>query len=523
MKPITANGAVRPAVCLLATVGLFFLSATARGQSTTRIDITDPPAALAAMLGGDGKIDIDDNGDDTAEFNTVIDYVTTETQQAILFIPPPKSSGNVNGGLRISSEVVIDDIDGLRIEGAGHARSDTTGSNKNAYSKIVWDGNSTGSAVHFQDVDGLVVQGISFESRDAALDILVKHTNPTGGSGSLNLKFEDCGFHNAQTLFYNGASDLSLGAANILFDNCVFDGEHTNSSAARYAFYNVSNQGLLFTFQHCYWFDVGTALYFHQGGRSQVYGGGSHNVAEFLHVENGGQNVSGHTVRDLFIDGGGTKRMLWLATSGTIGGKTYGPFVFENITMTNNYPAGGASFVEISSWSGTTLILGGLVDLRPGDRVKFYDENDHDTPLAETTVVTRNAFDDGGSGTAEYTVSDTCCDLVGLPTDLTTVDAAAGDAFFLLHGGENVTVRNCFFEDETIQGQRLVRMKTSTFDTGRVPVIVFDQCMGFKDLSAAGDLFTKYVEQIDTPSYYRFRDCMEYRGNIDVFSTTNIP
>jgi len=495
-------------------LSLFFLLGAqhAAAQSATFIDVTDPPGDLTA-------VNPTDTLDDKPAVQAIIDYVETSGQQAVLFFPPAKVTGEVRGYL-FSSKLSIGPIDGLRILGGGHAQSDNTGGSHNAFTKFVWTGGTTGPAFEFSDVDGLVVEGISFQSNEPALDVLVKHKNTVAGGSSLDLKFEDCGFHNAQILFYNGDTEGDVGTANIFFDNCMFDGEHDSSVRARYAFYNHHPQGLIFTFQNCYYVDCGTIFYFHQGGRLSVTGGGVSQCAQLIHKENGGQNTSGFSVRDLFIDGNGTERLVLLSTSPTLGGKTYGPFVFENINYATNYPSQGANFAEVSSWAGTTVTLGGLVDLRPGDTMKFYDENDHDVVLAETTVVTRNSF---GGGSAVYTVTDTCCELAGLPADVTTVDAAQGDALFKLYGGEEVTVRNCLFNNEVIRGERLLRLKTSTFDTGRVPVIVFEQCRGFEGVTTASELFTTYVEQIDTPSYYRFRDCGAVRGTVEPLSTTNIP
>lgn len=524
------------------TVAWLLLCSAASGQFTaeeeaslramlnrkfTFIDATDPPTHTAAGVPtGLTAVNPNDSSDDTATVQAIFDYVETSSQQAVLYFPPAKVATVAAGGYRIASTITVGPIDGLKIIGGGTSRGAVTGGNHDAFTKFRWTGGTTGPMILFQDVDGLVVEGISFQSDDGDLDQLVRHENTAAfGAGSLNLRFADCCFSTAQKLFHNGAGDTAAGTANILFDNCTFHGNHDNSSRTRYGFYNQNNQGLVYTFNHCYFLQCGTALYFHQGGRVNILGGAAAQCAQLLHVETGGVNTAGYSVRDLFIEGSGTQRMIWLSTSPTLGGKTYGPFVFENINTSNNYPSDGANFVEVSSWPGTTLTLGGLLDLRPGDTIKFYDENDHDTVLAETTVVTRTCFNEPMvcAGSAVYQVSDTCCDLPGLPSDLTTVDAASGDALFKLHGGETVMVRSCFFRNEGIRGWRLARLKTSTFDTGRIPTITFDNCTGFFGVTTGTDLFDTYIEQVDTPTFYRFIDCTDSRGTVAPLSTTNIP
>lgn len=470
-----------------------------------------------------------DNVDDSPFIQACVNFIEGSfNTRGILFFPGGAGDFytapvETNDGYRINTTITLgNSMRGWRIQGTG------LGNNNGGQgaARLSWCGAGTGPVFALQDCSGLVMDGISFMGNGVAGSgdpieklVTIRNEDDVAGNATFNLAILNCQFRDAPTLVELGCLNEPEGIggnANYLWSNCLFEGEHDGSDKNQFAVRNLHSQGLMHTFQQCEWRNCNICIQFDTGGRFQVYGGGLGSCWQFINRLTGSVNSAGVSVRDLFVNNGGVPRTVLYESANPGIGRYWGPITFEGIQLGANWPA--VNLANITSYTGNTLTLSATnqIDVRPGDEIAFYDVSDPDTRLATTVVSSR-------SSNQVYTLASTAAQL-GLTVNA-NLRAAHGTPLFKLTGAERLSVRDCWWNRDSIRGKRLCRLETGNWSTIVQPFASFTMNSGLR-ATTASQLASIYLD-IDNSSggtaYYRFTDCDDLVTTTAPLSFTNLP
>lgn len=466
-----------------------------------------------------------DNVDDSPALNALATFLEEDpNQRGVVYFPGSAVTNNPvtesNDGYRLNSLVTFRRWRGMRIHGMGLGNNNGS----QAPARLSWAGAGAGPMIAFEDCSGLVLDGLTFDGDSVAgagdpitTLVRVSNENDPGTNATFNIAIRNCHFYDAPTLIQLESNvSGTIGNANYLWSNCLFEGQHDGSNKTQYAVRNMHNQGLMHTFIQCEWRNCNICIELVEGGRFQIYGGGLGSCWQFLRRQTGSTNTAGISVRDLFVNNGGAPRTILYESMQAGTGRYWGPISFENLQFGQTWPT--VNFEEVSSYTGNTLTLqaANQLDVRPGDEIAFYDVNDLNTRLAITTVSSR-------ASTQTYTLAQTAAQL-GITVNA-NLRAAHGTPLFKLTGAERLDVEDCWWNTASVQGKRLCRLQTGSYSTIVQPLARFIMNTGLAATSAS-QLASRYLD-INTSAggtaYYRFEDCDDVITTTQPFSLTNIP
>jgi hypothetical protein len=484
---------------------------------TSYIDVTNPPATGTPPANNNGNFDC------AKDLQAIFDrFVKGHTHygNSVIWTPP--------GIYRLGSMVTIGFADGIRIMGGGLCKSIDSGAAINAYTVFQWSGNTTGPMIQFSDIDGLVLDGLNFDGvigPDLAigtpgLSVLIKHNNPSGGSGSLLQEVRSCGFFNAQRLWWASDDPEEAGVSDTVFRHCLWRngafGPMEPEAWTGEAYYTDNDQAINTYMDRCEFNSVGVCVRCAGGGRISIRESLLAYVGVLLQLDTTSFNLSGHVIDTIHVDGGPGyegRKQLYKAEGAN---DTRGVVVIRNIKHGTDM----GDWVGVSGYgtNPNTLTLSASLRMRVGDRILFAHEDSHNVRFAETTVAANGRISD-----TEYIVADTW-DQLGFPSEQEVKDdyhVTWGEPLISIKGGGIVVLQDSQLDDDAIRAGRLARLEYDPAGgNGRVPIFICERVIGFSvaDHGSQNKIRTT-VNVASEPAWFAFRDCF----TIDDYDDFPIP